>query len=451
MDTLDDAENWMRGMRNVLCSRRLLDVRLPGTHHSDSYMFNGDLPLLSCVSVRLGKCQSIDITTQLNNGIRHLDLRPGSYNKNIRSVHGPSWLARGDLFERHLDQIKTFLDVHPYEFLIVTIEMTTTSPLDDIQKSELRSMIITRFAPYMVTLKDKVDMTKVTMGTLWNLGRRVWVMVEAGLLPSNENNELNGLWDLCSTFSKGNKRAAEPEVKRLREDGHSNRYTSNILDLATALLTTQAQHNQLSYDQLFASSLYNDPFGPGWFTGKPSSPYVWGPNTFSRRVCEEGDIRVWYRELIYQQQPQFRINIVDVDFCEQDQLFINLVINSNIYFESPVPTEVHTATETSRAYVDGSSYNAKQPLPTILRFSSTNTCAHEDILSVHVGVHADVRTSVDEISATAMIDHRGTPNEHIPELLAPSVSQTSLSHASMNISTPTERSDSVVTASLMNK
>ncbi|KNC75124.1 hypothetical protein SARC_12344 [Sphaeroforma arctica JP610] len=66
--------------------------------------------------------------------------------------------------------------------------------------------------------------------------------------------------------------------------------------------------------------------------GKLTAPFPWGPETFAKRCGKRRDLHVWYNRLLDEHAPSFRVNIIDVDFCENDLRFVNVIINSNSRF-----------------------------------------------------------------------------------------------------------------------
>ncbi|KNC77777.1 hypothetical protein SARC_09770, partial [Sphaeroforma arctica JP610] len=84
MDLVDDAEHWMQSMYAILKERRLIDVRMPGTHHSDSHPFKGHIPIVSYIDRKLSKCQGCSIEFQLKNGM--ISKQEGHLYINLNSV-----------------------------------------------------------------------------------------------------------------------------------------------------------------------------------------------------------------------------------------------------------------------------------------------------------------------------------------------------------------------------
>lgn len=90
---------------------RLVDLKIPGTHNSNTFSFKSMLN-------SIGKNQKWNISTQLNNGIRALDLRYG-YDKKFIDKHGP---IKGETFFDKFREVNDFLHFHKNEFIIIKIQ-----------------------------------------------------------------------------------------------------------------------------------------------------------------------------------------------------------------------------------------------------------------------------------------------------------------------------------------
>ena len=79
-----DLSRWMDQMSDLIGSRPLKDVVIPGTHDSAMY------PNLQHID--MAKCQDLDFTEQLNFGVRFFDFRCGYFTRNgaiIQDADGP--------------------------------------------------------------------------------------------------------------------------------------------------------------------------------------------------------------------------------------------------------------------------------------------------------------------------------------------------------------------------
>ncbi|OAI39881.1 hypothetical protein AYO39_02290 [Actinobacteria bacterium SCGC AG-212-D09] len=83
---------WMHDLENQLWSRKLSDIVIPGSHDTGTYALPDDPISL------IGKAQTEDITNQLNDGIRSLDIRV-RWSEGAGTVAQPCYSA--DYYARH--------------------------------------------------------------------------------------------------------------------------------------------------------------------------------------------------------------------------------------------------------------------------------------------------------------------------------------------------------------
>ncbi|XPS74915.1 Phosphatidylinositol diacylglycerol-lyase [Ascochyta lentis] len=112
-----DYRNWMAALPDTL---PLSAISIPGTHNSHTYY--KALPSV--------KCQSVDIKTQLENGIRFLDIRAQPVHasdagkKHMYLVHGafPISLTGPKYLDPILETCYSFLAAHPSESILVSLK-----------------------------------------------------------------------------------------------------------------------------------------------------------------------------------------------------------------------------------------------------------------------------------------------------------------------------------------
>ncbi len=113
------AVDWMA---KVDGSRKLSAVNLPGTH--DSCAWNSDFAYFS-------QCQSADIATQLNMGIRYMDIRINLNDDETQLVmthsiavcrEGSRPLGKVLTFEKVLSDCYVFLNAHPTETVVFCVK-----------------------------------------------------------------------------------------------------------------------------------------------------------------------------------------------------------------------------------------------------------------------------------------------------------------------------------------
>jgi 1-phosphatidylinositol phosphodiesterase len=107
--TEDDLNpTWMASLDD---NTKINEMYIPGTHDSGAlYSFFG-------IS---GKCQSYGIKDQLNMGVRFLDIRLQLRDDKLAVVH--SFVDQKLTFESVLEDIKTFMQENPSEYIIVSIK-----------------------------------------------------------------------------------------------------------------------------------------------------------------------------------------------------------------------------------------------------------------------------------------------------------------------------------------
>ena len=102
------AGDWLGQMSDLT---RIKDISMPGSHDTMALYSIGDLA---------GRCQSLSLASQLDAGVRFLDIRLQNQNDNLKAVHGI--VDEKEKFPAIVNTIDTFLTEHPTEFLIVSIK-----------------------------------------------------------------------------------------------------------------------------------------------------------------------------------------------------------------------------------------------------------------------------------------------------------------------------------------
>ncbi len=112
-------------MSVLLDGTRLTEITMPGTHDSCARKFKDED--IFGVTSGIAKCQSMNITEQLNAGVRFLDIRcevdPNSYS--VKTVHGTTDCWNGNDYY-YLDfvfqDVYNWLDAHPSETVCICIK-----------------------------------------------------------------------------------------------------------------------------------------------------------------------------------------------------------------------------------------------------------------------------------------------------------------------------------------
>ncbi|CAE6493370.1 unnamed protein product [Rhizoctonia solani] len=149
----------------TLCNRTFGNVTYIGTH--DSYAVGSN---------NLAANQDYDVTQQLTDGIRMLQVQAHLQNGVIRLCHTSCLLLDGGSFTDYLKKVKTWLDSNPNEvisILIVNIDNQPASSFAAIY--EAASMVNLSYAP--ATKSVTADQWP-TLGTLIDSGKRVLTFMD---------------------------------------------------------------------------------------------------------------------------------------------------------------------------------------------------------------------------------------------------------------------------------
>ena len=130
---------------------------------------------MSCVSLpaihRWTKTQNLDITNQLNGGIRYIDIRTGSKpdDDSLYFIHG----LYGPKIDDILNQINQFLLQNPLE--VVFIDFQHFYSLSDEDHKKLIQQINGLFGNRLVPYSSQLVMDKFTLRYLWQKRLQVFV------------------------------------------------------------------------------------------------------------------------------------------------------------------------------------------------------------------------------------------------------------------------------------
>ncbi len=112
------SDSWMSAIRG---ETRLTEITIPGTHDSCARKFS------QSYVTSTAKCQSLNITEQLNAGVRFLDVRCecDSGTLSVKTVHGSADCWNGDDYY-YLDfvfqDVYNWLDSHPSETVLISVK-----------------------------------------------------------------------------------------------------------------------------------------------------------------------------------------------------------------------------------------------------------------------------------------------------------------------------------------
>jgi len=108
-----DFLNTKKWMESIKGERLLSCISMPGSHDTMAWTASGSLQSFI-------NCHSDDLLTQLNDGIRFIDIRLHHKNKILHCHHGSYDL--GMEFDRVIKDCKSFLDANPSECIVMSIK-----------------------------------------------------------------------------------------------------------------------------------------------------------------------------------------------------------------------------------------------------------------------------------------------------------------------------------------
>lgn len=127
-------------MKNINDNTLITEMAIPGSHDS------GATRSLFDVS---GKCQDLDISKQLNIGVRFLDIRLKLLNNELVVVH--SFVDQKLKFNKVLDDINDFITKNKSEFLIISIKEDDSPKNSNIDFDET---VISQLSKYKTIVFD---------------------------------------------------------------------------------------------------------------------------------------------------------------------------------------------------------------------------------------------------------------------------------------------------------
>ena len=126
------SKNWMSHVED---NTKIKDMSLPGTHDSGA---------LHSIADVAGKCQDISIATQLDIGVRFLDLRLQLVNNEFVLVH--SFVQQNLTFETVLNDLSTFIKENSSEFIIISIKEEAGSVNSNLWFDEALHRDLTKYS-----------------------------------------------------------------------------------------------------------------------------------------------------------------------------------------------------------------------------------------------------------------------------------------------------------------
>lgn len=128
LNNIYDIDNWMASLDDSL---NLSEISIPGTHDSGA--------LIGGIAY---ECQSMDIATQLANGIRYLDIRCKKTDPGVLEIwHGTGTTGKdmGISFTTVMNDCISFLNTHPQEFIIMSLKQEDGDDIGAAFHSEIKN------------------------------------------------------------------------------------------------------------------------------------------------------------------------------------------------------------------------------------------------------------------------------------------------------------------------
>ncbi|KAF8183666.1 PLC-like phosphodiesterase [Pholiota molesta] len=171
-----------------LCNRNYANVTVIGAH--DSFAFSSD-------PFALARDQEVDITSQLNLGVRLLQAQSHVNNNVLHFCHTSCSLFDGGTVLSYLQTVKTWLDANPNEVLTLLFTNPEAQSVSTVWKPIFDAAGITPLAyvPPSVPVKQS---DWPTLGELIDSGKRVVVFLDSGADTSSVNfilPEFEMIWE----------------------------------------------------------------------------------------------------------------------------------------------------------------------------------------------------------------------------------------------------------------
>lgn len=176
---------WMSFIRD---SAKLNEIVIPGAHNAGSYSMK-----------KLAKCQSDDLKTQFEYGVRQFCLRLNQSRQGaIYLAHG---VTKGDLFENALKSIKSVLDLYPGEFLLLDIREYQPQQFGPVtlkyraDPDKVNALLEKYIEPSKNAFCEFENIGDVTLGDIRKSGKRYILINEAQSYQFSKNCKQILPWD----------------------------------------------------------------------------------------------------------------------------------------------------------------------------------------------------------------------------------------------------------------
>lgn len=145
-------------MKDVNDSKIINEMSIPGTHDSGA---------LHSIFDVAGKCQDIDINTQLNIGVRFFDLRLQLVENDFKIVH--SFVNQNLSFSSVMDDISSFIRKYDSEFILISLKKEAS----DVNSSkEFKDALLEKLKNY----EDVLSYDKVLPNTIKEARGKIYII-----------------------------------------------------------------------------------------------------------------------------------------------------------------------------------------------------------------------------------------------------------------------------------
>jgi hypothetical protein len=151
--------------------------------------------------VKWSRTQELDVTAQLEAGIRYLDLRVCFFNGGSYFCHGLISTEVG----KAMREVQTWAAAHPSEIII--LDFNHTYGMTDVEHIALLDMLFTTFQNNLVHVHGEKG-TSLTVGECWDQRRNVLILYEKRCLPKY-NQEM---WTSYAIRSKWLNKQRSPDM-----------------------------------------------------------------------------------------------------------------------------------------------------------------------------------------------------------------------------------------------
>ena len=277
-------QDWMKNFQN----KTILELTIPGSHDSFAYSFHVDekavqpeytaLPkILNCAILRWCTTQHITIRQQLDAGVRYFDFRIYQEGEKYFTLHALKSIELNIL----LVQIRNFIELYPTEKVIIDINhlynVTSIRDLKDYVNSYLG-------------IENILECNSI------NFSKPLLALTGSYFVNYNNTSKIYSFWPNRDNFNDCVARYNSVGLRCL--ESHSN-----ILNVMQCILTVK--ESKIVLGTVF-------------------------PCLFDNSLEEMNDVaKPKFKDYVQNLLQTRRLNIVLLDFIEENDSFVNMLIDSN--------------------------------------------------------------------------------------------------------------------------